>query len=728
MIPRFILHLQEPYRRLKDLHSPLEFFLDKACEQERPLPWKKTLVLLRQEEILPFLDDPDPLRRRGAASLLLCSDEPALRGRLWDLFRDSDRECRSLIVRRFFSSDRHLLFNSLFEAYIGDPVPSLREAAHRRLKSEFNDLFRVIPSALSPEQKIHCLELLDPHSAHDHNLALEMMDDERPGIILAAALFLERTGTLDRLLREADRSNREDFNRRLRILRRASENQVGAFLAKRKNMKRSDSLQMALELFESGAESPRFVPVISKLLRGRNLSPSFRILRRRALDCLMLRRDPDSITLQYSLLHHQNWELLPILLEGLPAEGMQRFYPVMKEYLEDTDFQAWEALNSAYSRVPVSACLSDLNALIRDEERPFLVRKRALSLLIRLGESGTVLYLLEHLDLARPVEGLNLAAQAALEQPEFFDSCVASIYASPDALLHQRMTAFLARSGNCRFIPRFLEQLSSPEAASRSAAIRALGLMGEEDEMARIQDYLDDLSESVRVTAAETLLEQGGDEIIEKIATLLNAPMESIELKTALIRALGSSAHPRSLELLLSLEDWDEEEINESLLSNLALKSGTGEMTLLIRAFAEGDETRREMLKTLFLRMGHRADQRLMELVESSSDPTLIAAVGDILEKNGYIHVLTAELRKPSPEKRRKAALRLSLIGTPGACRALLGAARDVNREIRVLSLKALVRLEGTSPFLQELLTDPDRRIRRYARWAQRRIAAGLEK
>lgn len=710
------------HRSLRDLHSPLEPFLYRAVSEEDPRPWKEGLLLRRQEELLPFLDDPDEKKRKGAASILLCSDDTLVRSRLWLLFRDSSRDCRSLIIRQFRSSDRHLLFNSLFEAYIGDPVPSLRQAAHARLRSDFNDLFKISPKMLSPEQKIHCLELLDPHSAHDHNLALEMLEDERPGIVLAAALFLERTGVLDRLLREARRSDRKDFERRLSILRRAADHQVGAFLAKRKNLKSADSLLMALELFAGGAESPRFIPVISRLLKDRSAHPDFGIIRRRALDCLLQRRDPDSIALQHDLLHLRSWELFPILLEGLPAEGMQRFYPVLKVYLEDPGFPAWGALNRAYSRVPVSACLSDLNALLRDEERPFLVRKRALSLLIRLGESGTVLYLLEHLDLARPVEGLNLAAQAAEEQPEFFDSCVAAVYGSPDALLHQRMTAFLARSGNDRFVPYFLKQLDSPEPESRCAALRALGFMGGDKEMMRVRESLHDHVGEVRVSAAETLLDRGGDAIIETVDALLNDPMETVELKTALLKALGNSRHPRSLELLLSLRDWDEEELNESLLSNMAMKSGAGDMSLMIRAFAEGDASRRELLKELFLRMGHKTDLRLMELVESSLDPSLVSAAASVLKKNGFVDLLATRLRSPLVETRRKAALQLSLLGSPAACRALLPAARDINKEIRVLSMKALVRLEGSSPFLNDLASDPDGRIRRYARWAKRRI------
>ena len=40
------------------------------------------------------------------------------------------------------------------------------------------------------------------------------------------------------------------------------------------------------------------------------------------------------------------------------------------------------------------------------------------------------------------------------------------------------MTAFLARSGNGRFIPFFLKQLDSPEAESRCAALKGPGLYG----------------------------------------------------------------------------------------------------------------------------------------------------------------------------------------------------------------------------------------------------------
>ena len=56
------------------------------------------------------------------------------------------------------------------------------------------------------------------------------MGDTNPGIILAASLYLEKTGTLDKLIKKASLGDEEDLIRRKRILISAAEHQVISFL------------------------------------------------------------------------------------------------------------------------------------------------------------------------------------------------------------------------------------------------------------------------------------------------------------------------------------------------------------------------------------------------------------------------------------------------------------------------------------------------------------------
>ena len=122
-----------------------------------------------------FSTQQSPLLRYQACCVLTLSESTTTRRVLWDLFKDNKQDIRILMIRRFQSSDRQKLYNTLFKMYLRDPRFIVRNEALSRIRKDFSDLFYLYTDKLETDEKVHCLELLDVNSAHDHNLALSVL-------------------------------------------------------------------------------------------------------------------------------------------------------------------------------------------------------------------------------------------------------------------------------------------------------------------------------------------------------------------------------------------------------------------------------------------------------------------------------------------------------------------------------------------------------------------------
>ena len=74
------------------------------------------------------------------------------------------------------------------------------------------------------------LELLDPASERDEEIAFRYLESGESEQRLAAAEHLESRGSLRPLLEQANSGDAKDFERRLTLLRNAAEFQVYGFL------------------------------------------------------------------------------------------------------------------------------------------------------------------------------------------------------------------------------------------------------------------------------------------------------------------------------------------------------------------------------------------------------------------------------------------------------------------------------------------------------------------
>jgi len=694
---------------------------------EGPASWKKLLLTMEEELRLLAVSSDTRLRYQALSILTVSRDETSLR-LMWEALEDSEPEIRILMVNRFTADDRHKLFNRLYRIYLRDSDWNVRSSARRRIRRHFSDLFTINPENLDEREKIHCLELLDRGSAMDQDLAIRFLREESPGIVLTAALYLEREGHLDRLIREGSDSDTEDLSRRLELLKASARRQVTSFMDREENFQSPGALYLAVELLSAGTESAVTEKIIDAVFRltGRNAFVSH--LREEAARCLLTRKRTESYILLSRLLKENRSDvpLLDLILNSLPPEGAFCFYPLLLEFLKDPDFPAEESLLNGLLRFPASCSLRDLHDLVRDETRPAAVRKRALSILCRFDESSTLLFTLENLPLLNREEMRLLGSTAARWGGPAFTRMAGELLDEQDGPVRQSLLTLLAVSGNREFIPRMEEALTDASPRSRITALWALTDLNNRDSTEKMLNLLYDPEELVRSEAVRAFTVWNREDVFAVLSEILGDEQESLTVKKSLIETMGISENLKTIGLPIPFME-SRPELNEIILNALLSKREEKELTELVRHFESGTPRIRESLGNLFREMGEPAESVLIHLIRSGAHTPLHPYISQILDQTGYVDSRISCLKSPSVKKRLRAAEDLSLIGTYKACRGLVFAARDISREIRILSIRALDKLnsDDSESILESLKHDPDKKVRKYTLWALERIRAG---
>ncbi|MDC7241630.1 MAG: HEAT repeat domain-containing protein, partial [Spirochaetales bacterium] len=539
----------------RDPVSWLSEVLGALAFQEKDAPWKKLLLISMEDDLRSLAGSRNPLLRLHACASLIHSDNEKILRILWDLFKDSSREIRIFLAGKMASSDRHRIYNTLFRLYLNDPVLDVRKAAYGRIKKDFSDLYTVQPAALSVSEKIHCLELLETSSSHDHNLALEFMKDPQPGVVLSASLYLEKSGTLDSMIKKARLRDMDDLERRAEVLKRAADHSIVSFLQKKENLDNPGSLYLALTIFEEGTGSRLFAWTLEKIFALGESKRFFIEMKQRALRCLSDRRDPDTLLLIRDLLKTDKNRgiIVPWLLENLPSEGSPVYYPVLKEFLLNREFPYWDSLVKAFKRITLCTCLSDFFTLVMDTSLNMEIRRRALVLLAGYREYSSTLFLMEHLDLMTGEDMKALAPSVQEWNKEVFTSNVVRIFKEPDARLHQGLMELLSASGNREFISQIEEGLQSPVAGTRISALHALRQLDSRDSTDMMKGLFYDGQPGVQAECAAVFIDWNREECFDEVHRLLKDGFEENSLHKIILNGAAESDNYKLLPLLTAL-------------------------------------------------------------------------------------------------------------------------------------------------------------------------------
>ncbi len=682
------------------------------------------------ESIRELSGDPEWPVRFFTLRVILGDPDAKSRRLVDEAFTDSHPLIRKTAAAEadYRSSDE--LFDCLMSMVLDDPVPEVRQSARARIEKDFPGRWQLDPSGLEPRQAVHILEQLKIGSNTDENAAIVALQGENIEARLAAARFLEKAETLERIFDEADRGDLEDWERRRQLLSNAISVGVNGFLARAPLAESTGVQLLGAYLLSEGGDTSLIAPLADKAFSRPHPTAKaddaelYRIAA--ALACT--RGDLRARVLLREEIKRRRTdpELLGYILPQLPSDEAPVFKDVLLEFLVDPDFQADKALEDIISRLPPSLFLGTVLDILESDRSTFghKVRLRAMHCLGSWHLEYTLQTILENLPVLERDEAREFAAQLADMNPKALKERAAFILASPDAGVRASLIASLPAGSVNSFSKEIREGLNDPDPEVRMACLRALFDAGEIKAVATAMDLLRDPVERVRIEAARLSGEKGSPKFIKALEEVLVDTGESRLVRLAALEGLSAGTTKEAVDVLVHFLDKGED-MRSELTAAMAVKTDRISIAALVEHFKDSEAVLRDKMAEVFTAMGEAGEEALVALLREDI-ASLKSFLADILTRTGYVEVLVRSLGHRKPEIRREAAGILAEIGTEPAYRGVVLAARDPDREVRVQVTRALESLatpEGET-ILKSLEEDPDRKVRRYTHWAMERLRA----
>jgi len=682
------------------------------------------------DELRELSGDPEWPVRYFTLRVLLSDDNPKSRRLVKESFTDPHPLLRRTVAEKSGNEDPDELFTALMSMVLDDPVPEVRQSARQRIDSTFSDRWRLNPEGMDDLQAIHVLELLKVDSKEDENIAINALKGSSLEARLVAARFLEKSGSLERLFTEANRGDREDWERRENLLGNAVSVNVTGFLEKLKTVSSVDVLLLGAEILKSGGDSALISYLADRAFSHSdpNRDADEEELYRSAVSLACTRGDEKAHSLLCDELRKRrnDPDILGFVLPLLPSEKTEVFREVLLDFLQDEKFKADEAFLQIMTEIPPSLFLGPvLDILEADRSKhSHAVRLRALKCLGVWHLDYTLQTILENLPILPMEQAHDFALSLRKMNTDALEKRAGFILASPDAGIRAALIAVLPAAGISSFTREIREGLNDADPNVRIACLRALFESGEIKASGPALALLRDPVEQVRIEAARIAGKKSTGKFLETLESILNDKDESSSVRIASMEGLAVSENTGSVAAMVRFLNTGDL-LQGEMVAAMARKTDRKSLVALVEHFKDSEAILRDRIAEVFIAMGEKGEDSLVSLLEEDI-ASLKPFLSEILTRTGFVEILIRKLSHRKPQVRREAAELLAQIATDSAYRGIVQAARDPDREVRVKVTRALESLASpaSESILKSLQDDPDRRVRRYTHWAMERLKA----
>jgi len=698
----------------------------------------QTLFESRLDEIREMTGDPEWPARYFAINILLHDDDERSARAVWESFEDPHALIRSTVVRdipkeaKAYGSDESEnsgIYDVLHGILLNDPVFEVRKAAKERILKDFKPAYSLDLKGMSNEQVLHVIQLLDPESPEDQDLALGVLAGEDLELRQNAARYLQECSVLDRLFRESYMNDTEQLERNYDLLHKSLTVNVSGFLHGLQSNNNRGSLLIASRLLKNSGPQESIVHLADRVFAqevNKKRDSELQELYKNTLECVSLRGTDRAIDLlrQEMVDVRNESDLLVDVLKSLPARGAFILLPTLELFLKDPGFPLKDELRAALLTMPESDVLSMVMDIIHQGRNvyPHAVRIQALKILGEMKNAICLQVILENLPILPLDEARDFAEMLSTYDEKHFDERVLSILNSVDAQSRAAIIVSLPATGKKTFLKEIRAGLDDANPDVRIASIWALVEYQETKELARCVNMLRDPVERVRVEVAKALGVSGTSSVLKDLDALLNDENEVESVIKGVIEGLGAADNAAAVEILVK-KIANDDEYKRDCIRSLSRKKDKKSIAAAIDLFKDAGPQLREDMSTVFKMMGFEGEATMVELLKEDI-PSLHRYIAEVLESTGFVENHIRKLKNRNSSVRQESASFLAAIRTKAAFRGIVLAARDPNRDVRIEVAKALEILnteEGTE-ILKDLEQDPDKKVRKYTYWALERV------
>ncbi len=702
-----------------------------SCNGE-PFDGKAALKLFSNDisELNEMLGDYEWKIRFFAINIIVHDTSDSSLSSVWAGFNDPGVFVRIVPVRLLQTDNRKKLYSTLEYLLLNDPSFDVRNAARDRISSDLQDLYKIIPSKLTITQKLHLIELMDPLSKQDENLALELLKSGNKELELYASRFLLKNGSLKRLLGSADIGYSKGFEDIYSTLQIAVGVNTTSFIDLSENNISTGSLIISSRILIKNGNRQSISSLLQKSLErsnGKENIQPYKELYENSILCTCKRGTDEALELLNTELLRRRYDnsFQKWVLAKLPVNRENIFAPTLISFLKDDKYNAYEELEKALCRFPVPSILAEVIDILKSNNKwKKSIKIRSLKVLGSLKLPHCTQYILENLYLLSIEEAKQYSVLLSKNNNSAFRDKVKNILSFGDALSMSHLIAALPDAERKTFLPDIKKSLSDSNPEVRIAAMWSLSDYNEGELTSLCFNLLRDPVELVREEVGRVLGTLGSPESIRELKQTLFDKNESSAVKKAVIKGLSLSSSPEVLDILL-LKLEEDIELQDEIVIAIGRKNNSAEIKSILKFMEKTTPPIRAYLIKAIRIMGGKAELFIEELLFGENKVLHKHAV-TILEENGIVDLRIRQLAHRDPEVRLKAAEFLSKAGTKKSFRGIILSAKDPDSRIRIQLVKALDQMNTAEglPVLEELKNDPEKRVRKYTLWALERYEA----
>ncbi len=691
-----------------------------------PFDGKATILIFenRMDEIREMAGDPEWSVRYFAIKLLLAEESDRSKRGILEAFDDPHPLVRKSVIEECVIDDKEKIYDLLKGHLLDDPSFEVRESAYKRINLDFNDIHTVDYTSLSPVQALHALEFLNSESEQDIDAALNFLDGEDLELRFPSAIFLQKTGTLNRMLKNISFKDTVEMERTKKLLSNAAAVKTTGFL--KGNIDTPAALYTALLILKNIGDKTLISDYAEKIFNKNEEIDE--MIWKSAVESIKERGDEAATTILLKELKKVKYIDIKsnFILQNLPPETKHLSFSSLIELLTDNKFNARKELVNALSSISEDIVIPELFTILKAGRTVFShkVRISALQILAKYKLPYCIQPIIEQLPTLPVAEAKEFSALLSDFAGEIFDNRVLKLLKQPDGKVRAAVIASLPGTKNKEFVKIIKEAFSDADPEVRIASIWALSDYEETKMLNQSFNMLRDPVERVRIAAAEALGKFASADKLSSFSELLKDENEVNVVKKSAIIGLSKSDQNKAIDILIELID-ENESLEEEAVKALAIKPSKKALTRIIENMKDASPVLRDKMMNIFKSMGESGEEALKKLLAEDIS-SLKDSITEILETTGYVEHVIRKLSHRDPRIRRSAADFLSILGTKSAFRGIVLAARDPDQDVRVKVTRALEKLASKSgeEILEALQNDPDKRVRKFTLWAMSRTKA----
>ncbi|MCK5154472.1 MAG: HEAT repeat domain-containing protein, partial [Spirochaetales bacterium] len=580
-------------------------------------------------------------------------------------------------------------------------------------------------------QQLHLIELLNPKSKQDENIAIEFMRTGNKELELYASRFLSKNGTLRRLFLSADPGYAKGFEDTYSILKIAIGVNCTSFIDLSDPNISPGALLLASRILIKNGDRNIILKLIKKVLEipqeQRDIQP-YKEIYENSIISACIRGTDETLELLNSEIKKRKYDqsFQDWILGKLPDNRENIFAPTLLDFLKDEHYNSSIELRKALIKLPASSILSEIIDILKKDNGKWItdIRMEALKVLGSINLPHCTQYILENLYILPLEEAKQYSLLLIKNDTSAFRSKVKNILSFGDSSSISHLIAALPEKERKIFLPEIKKSLHDSNPEVRIAAVWALSDYNKGEFLSSCFDLLRDPVESVRKEVGNTLAALGTPQTLTILKQTLFDTNESLSVKNAVLHGLSISKSREVLNILL-LKLEENIELQEETIRTLSKKESQDDIVIILNFMEKTTSAVRQNIIKAIKIMGDKAET-IIETLLFSDNKIIHKHAVSILDDSGIIDLRIRQLAHRDLTIRRKAAEFLLKTGTKKAFRGIILAVKDPDPEIRIQVIKALDLLNSTEGFsiLEDLKNDPEKRVQKYTLWALERYEA----